>query len=247
MARTIRDEIRLYGALLGLGVDECDEMANGGSLNARVRCMRELRVRYRRENDVATAKRRAGEDQLAYWRGSTEVSRFIYFIQSAAQGPVKIGIANDPIKRMRDLQTGNPAVLHLRHVVPGDRDLEKELHHRFREARIRGEWFGLAYLRVILIYAEGLAAEHIDCFERERRVPQLVGGRRVVTPARVSEMRRELARLLERYDYWPDALSSDWGRHEVNEIMAADYGMRADEVEQLAHALRRPWAGIRGR
>src|SRR5688572_22209648 len=113
----------LYGTLLGLSEAECEQMASGGSQEQRRRCMRDLRRRYRRENAVPEQKRRSGPEELEFWRSKAEIPRFVYFIQQGATGPVKIGIAKDPLDRMGTLQTGNPAPLNLRHVVPGERDL----------------------------------------------------------------------------------------------------------------------------
>jgi hypothetical protein len=140
--RSVADGIRLYGTLLGLTEAECEAMASGGSPQARRLCLRDLRRRYREENRVSPNRTMTGVEELAFWKERLPTTRFVYFIQQGNTGPVKIGIANDPRKRLGNLQTGNPAELHLRHVVPGDRDLENQLHHRFREARIRCE--GLA-------------------------------------------------------------------------------------------------------
>ncbi len=68
---------------------------------------------------------------------------FVYFIQQGADGPVKIGIAANPEKRLRQLQSGNPDRLYVRAIVrtaEPDR-LEKDLHGRFGQHRMGGEWF----------------------------------------------------------------------------------------------------------
>lgn len=66
----------------------------------------------------------------------------IYFIQPARGGPVKIGWTEASVaQRVRDLQVGNPEELYLRHWMAGDRYVEKDLHVRFADWRLRGEWF----------------------------------------------------------------------------------------------------------
>ncbi len=241
--RTIAQEIRLYGTLLGLSEAECEGMASGGSQQARIGCMRDLRRRYRERTADDAPTLTTGSQQIEFWQESAPVDQFVYFVQQGDRGPVKIGIAKDPLDRMGALQTGNPTELHLRQVVPGQRELEARLHYRFREARIRGEWFGddsghdLSYLKLILIYAEGLASEHIQCFENGGSIPMLVGTQ-VMSIARRGEMQRDLARMLERYDYFPSYLNSDDGRREVNSIMTREYGLSADETEELARKLR---------
>ncbi len=70
----------------------------------------------------------------------------VYFIAAAA-GPgepmyIKIGkTSGSAFARMRELQTGNPLQLGVLLTVPGYTDLEAQLHKRFAEYRIRGEWF----------------------------------------------------------------------------------------------------------
>jgi hypothetical protein len=69
---------------------------------------------------------------------------FVYFIQVAPDGPVKIGYSStkDGVqKRLNSLQTGNPDKLIVRKVVPGSRWVEQGLHRRFEKWRMEGEWF----------------------------------------------------------------------------------------------------------
>jgi hypothetical protein len=65
----------------------------------------------------------------------------IYFLRAGPDGPVKIGRARDVARRVRTLQTGSAVQLLLLGVIPGVAKLERQLHHRWRRCRIRGEWF----------------------------------------------------------------------------------------------------------
>lgn len=65
----------------------------------------------------------------------------VYFIRAGAWGDVKIGVANDPLARLKQLQTGIATKLRIIRVVEGDREAEKMLHERFKHARKVGEWF----------------------------------------------------------------------------------------------------------
>lgn len=67
---------------------------------------------------------------------------FIYFI-GPKDGPVKIGFSINPFERRADLQTGNHSDLFIFGLMPGDESDERELHARFSESSIRGEWFQL--------------------------------------------------------------------------------------------------------
>src|ERR1035437_7766886 len=50
--------------------------------------------------------------------------QWVYFIQAGSEGPIKIGIADSPALRLRELQTGNHLPLTLLKAVPGGKDLE---------------------------------------------------------------------------------------------------------------------------
>lgn len=65
----------------------------------------------------------------------------IYFIGTDWESPVKIGKANDPEKRLRAIQVGNPNDLKILHLEQGGHLIEKRLHRCLSEFRIRGEWF----------------------------------------------------------------------------------------------------------
>ena len=66
---------------------------------------------------------------------------FVYFIQAGEGGPVKIGWSSNIKVRMESAQVDNPEPLALLAYVPGGPEIEARLHHRFREAHLRGEWF----------------------------------------------------------------------------------------------------------
>lgn len=74
---------------------------------------------------------------------------YIYVITPVARGktgPVKIGIAQDPKARLRQLQSGSPVGLEIfaSYWCPGrDRvaSLEKHMHQCMAGVRLHGEWF----------------------------------------------------------------------------------------------------------
>ncbi len=66
----------------------------------------------------------------------------IYFIQCESTLLIKIGwTEGSPHDRLKQLQTGSPGGLRLLFSMPGDRELETELHHQLASAHDRGEWF----------------------------------------------------------------------------------------------------------
>ena len=68
-------------------------------------------------------------------------SGFVYFVQGRKGGPVKIGYAVDPQRRLGNMSTGSPVPLKLLAAIPGDRNLEADLHRFFGVGRLHGEWF----------------------------------------------------------------------------------------------------------
>jgi hypothetical protein len=68
---------------------------------------------------------------------------FVYFIQQEDKGPIKIGLTEDILSRLVDLQVGNPHDLYLRAFIrDAGHEIEVALHKLFSADRIRGEWFG---------------------------------------------------------------------------------------------------------
>lgn len=66
----------------------------------------------------------------------------VYFIQAEDGGPIKIGVSDDPTKRLANIQTGHHGTLRLLAVVDGAGvELESQLHTLFEAHRVRGEWF----------------------------------------------------------------------------------------------------------
>jgi hypothetical protein len=80
----------------------------------------------------------------------------VYFIQ-AERGEIKIGYSSRPYDRLRALQTNTISELRMLKVIEGAQSLEKELHERFKQHRVRGEWFNphkelLAFIGVATIH-----------------------------------------------------------------------------------------------
>lgn len=73
----------------------------------------------------------------------------IYFVQEES-GPIKIGHVKDDYPelllsnvqhRVTELQIGNPRQLQVLATMPGSISDEHEIHAKFTDHRIRGEWF----------------------------------------------------------------------------------------------------------
>jgi hypothetical protein len=66
---------------------------------------------------------------------------FIYFIEAVGQDRIKIGKADNPESRLRQLQTGSAVELRLLGAVADNASREAETHAVFSSERIQGEWF----------------------------------------------------------------------------------------------------------
>lgn len=65
----------------------------------------------------------------------------IYFIRMD-KGPVKIGYTEKNVEhRVRQLQTGSPHKLVILATAEGTKEDERQLHNRFADYNIKGEWF----------------------------------------------------------------------------------------------------------
>lgn len=71
----------------------------------------------------------------------TSTMGFVYFAQAGEGGPIKIGWAQDPRKRLLDLQTALWVDLRLLKAVRGTRQDEAALHLRLGSYGIQREWF----------------------------------------------------------------------------------------------------------
>jgi hypothetical protein len=69
----------------------------------------------------------------------------VYFIACKETERCKIGFTKgDPLKRLRNLQTGAAGELRLLAAQPGNPAIEKALHERFAAHSVHGEWFEMS-------------------------------------------------------------------------------------------------------
>lgn len=80
----------------------------------------------------------------------------IYFA-AADRGPIKIGRTANIASRFLRLQTGHAKPLRLLAAMPGDAAVERELHERFADQRVHGEWFARCAELKALIRANPVA------------------------------------------------------------------------------------------
>lgn len=70
---------------------------------------------------------------------------YVYAIHAVGTESVKIGTANRPEIRLRELQVGSPHELRIIAQVSGGMLFERMLHKHLKNARIRGEWYSMAH------------------------------------------------------------------------------------------------------
>lgn len=65
----------------------------------------------------------------------------VYLIRADSTPFVKIGLAINTEKRLKELQVGSPHSLSVARTIDGGRKMEAVFHRRFHPLHIRGEWF----------------------------------------------------------------------------------------------------------
>ena len=81
---------------------------------------------------------------------------YVYAIRNNHTGRIKLGISENPERRLKELQIGNDCELELlayREAANRFKD-EKAIHNRHQHLRVRGEWFD-----VPVAYAVDIADE----------------------------------------------------------------------------------------
>lgn len=67
--------------------------------------------------------------------------KYVYFIQSGGDGPIKIGCSVDFIQRMNSLKYWSPYPLKILATARGGLGDERAIHNKFLSIRLHGEWF----------------------------------------------------------------------------------------------------------
>lgn len=70
----------------------------------------------------------------------------VYFIQQGDDGPVKIGFSKSPWSRLSKIKTDSHNACRIARLFDGGLADEADLHKRFAEQRLHGEWFAPAVL-----------------------------------------------------------------------------------------------------
>jgi hypothetical protein len=83
-------------------------------------------------------------------------NEFCYIIQAVGGGPIKIGKAGDPGRRLKEIQTGYPYELKIVRLFRfpysntyGAMLFENDMHRFLSKYRLRGEWFDESALDII--------------------------------------------------------------------------------------------------
>lgn len=76
---------------------------------------------------------------------------YVYLVMGKDNDIVKIGIASNLIKRLSSLNTGSPEELRIFDFIKCDnpRKIESELHQRYSNNRIKGEWFNIENEKIL--------------------------------------------------------------------------------------------------
>lgn len=164
---------------------------------------------------------------------------WLYMIQAGDQGPVKIGHADDPELRLRNLQTAHYEPLRLLVIYPGGSQLEAMLHEQFAKDRIRGEWFHptdeLERMVIKLRKQYALAEEHGWC-ERCRCAPLSGLRRRYCTDRCMRKANAETKRAAKAGVEIQKANSRDFVMNPVSRSLG--FGQETRPLQEFGLAVR---------
>lgn len=98
-------------------------------------------------------------------------TRYVYFIRCGASGPIKIGSAYDVAKRIVGLQTAHFEKLTL--LGSSEVLVEFDVHERFADLRMRGEWFSVSRSLLAFIdqHCQTRLADDVVALELVREEP----------------------------------------------------------------------------
>lgn len=85
--------------------------------------------------------RRAYSEQK---RARAEQLSSVYFMQAQATRMIKIGYSNNVLRRRIQIQIGCGSPVAILLTMPGGPILEEQMHERFKDHRVFGEWFSPA-------------------------------------------------------------------------------------------------------
>ena len=90
---------------------------------------------------VAKLKKKYSAGGKWRWDKKHTVALYIYFILDDKNGAIKIGSSTNVKERLYVLQTATPNKLSIIHKERGTHYRERQLHKKFKEYRLSGEWF----------------------------------------------------------------------------------------------------------
>jgi len=129
-----------------------DLLDNDLAAMCRALCERDLRTL----RSIDEARRERHEEQYQQTRRSQDTEGYVYLLRSDI-GLYKIGKSKDPASRIRTFGIKLPFRVEYEHVIHTSAmtTLELELHHRYADKRMDGEWFALTPEDVDAIRAIG--------------------------------------------------------------------------------------------
>jgi hypothetical protein len=144
----------------------------------------------------------------------------VYFIRFGKRGPIKIGYTYHSVRsRLASLQCGSPVELVLLGILPVVcAEIEAELHSRFADLHVTGEWFRPAAKLMRFIRSNAVPAEALDYFPRPKTFGKRPGARAAGRPTgkRASTQQDHLAVLKHREQgFSVDKIARFTGVHRV--------------------------------
>lgn len=204
---------------------------------------RKRRVLAEAENpDLVAELARLRSERMRTPRSAVRTNKaFVYLIKCSLTGYTKIGVASDPLSRLKSHQVGCPQKLEMAAVVEGDETLESQLHRAFGDKWVRGEWFALTdqdIRAVISGTVQPVAIVGHRTLRDVSRVAQRKEARRAQLAARTPRSRIAVvergSNCLEHVRHWSaEKLANGWTDQEVAWVV----GVTAATVSRWRSAL----------
>jgi len=99
--------------------------------------------------------------------------KYVYLIQSLEDSYYKIGVSNNPQRRIKELQTGNSSPLKLVETYQSEfaNQIEKFLQNRYSHFHKEGEWFDMGISEEVSFRDECQRIEKVlDHIKKNREV-----------------------------------------------------------------------------
>jgi hypothetical protein len=116
-------------------------------------------------SEAKTLPHPTGQRHWNVWNRAAAPKNYVYIIQGERGTEVKVGFTVDVDKRLKELQTGNPKVLHPLIILLAPPEVERQYHRQLAKSRVNGEWFSGPEVDQFIRRADKVARSMMAAYE----------------------------------------------------------------------------------